>query len=209
MRTKMLITLLFITLSLVLGFTPATDNPVDRLSGATRALRYSKAVTDDADRLKTIVAETYSTAASMPLFTGEAGSEATALLLYAVMYHESGLRPHIEHCDCTKGDGTCDNGHAFGLPQLHAEWLQGHGHDEVCSDRPLQVRLARDLLFKTRAMCKGSPERWVAAYHSGNDCTVSGYSHNVNEVFVTLLQKSKIQVKRDYTGWSAVYATSS
>jgi len=198
------LTALFVFMLGVLGFAPGTT---DRLNDATAKLRYAKAVTDDADRLRTIVNETYATATERPLFTGEAGSEATALLLYAVLYHESGLRAHIEHCDCTKGDGDCDNGHAFGLPQLHAEWFQGHPRTEVCSDRPLQMRLALDLLWKTHDMCHGSPERWTAAYHSGSDCTVSGYSHNVNLVFTTLLGQAKIRVTRDYTGWSAAFTS--
>lgn len=196
--------ILLVTLLGVLGFTDATP-PIERLTTATSKLRYAKAVTDESGRLQTIVAETYATAAGNPLFNGDvlAGNEATALLLYAVLYHESGLRAHIERCDCTKGDGTCDNGHAFGLPQLHAEWLHGHSTEEFCADRKLQMQLALDLLQKTKSMCHGSAERWMAAYHSGNDCTMSGYSHNVNEIFTTLLGRAGIRVARDYTGWRA------
>jgi hypothetical protein len=190
-------------LSVILGFAPPAGSPVDRLGAATARLRYSKAVTSDAKRLKDILAETYSTAAPDPLFTGDAAGEATALLLYAIMYHESGLRPHIERCDCSKGDGDCDQGLAAGLPQIHPEWFQGHSKDEVCADRRLQMKLALDLLQRVKKACGGNPERLAGGYHHGTSCEIAGYAQNVNDVFVKLLGAAKIRVWRDRTGWAA------
>lgn len=194
--------LLFIMLLGVLGFTPSASLAL-RLTEATRSLHYAPSA-GDTDRLDTILAETYTAASKRPLFQGDSAIEATALLLYAVMYHESGLRPHIEHCDCTRGDGDCDKGHAFGLPQLHAEWFQGHPRDEVCSNRTLQVELAMDLLAKEKKFCGGSPRHWVAGYHAGNSCVALGYASNVDGVFRTLLSRAQIRIAPNGKGWTAI-----
>jgi hypothetical protein len=202
MKTKPI--LLLILLIGVFGFAPAETSAIDRLDNATQSLRYAPSARDS-KRLSTILAETYDAAAASTLFDGPAGTEATALFLYALMYHESGIRPHIEHCNCTRGDGDCDKGLAAGLPQIHPEWFQGHTKSEVCADRRLQMELAMDLLQRVKKVCGGNPDRIAAGYHYGTSCEVAGYAQNVRGVFVRLLEKAKIRMRRDRAGWSAVF----
>jgi hypothetical protein len=194
MKTKLA---LFLIILGIFGF--ASRSAVERLAPATRSLRYAPSAMA-AGRLDAIIEEAYDVAAAKPLFGGTAGAEATALLLYSIMYHESGLRPHIERCDCTKGDGDCDRGRAFGLPQIHAQWFQGRSRDDVCADRRLQMRLAMDLLQHVKSMCGGDPERIAAGYHHGTSCDVDGYAANVGHVFTGLLMKAEIRMYRTSTG---------
>lgn len=184
---------LFFLVGLLGASAPASSVP-SNLTAAARSLSYSRTVTADRDRLDTILVETYETAAQAPVFDGPMGQEATALLGYAVMYTESGLRPHIERCDCTKGDGDCDHGHAYGLGQVHAEHFQGHTRDEVCSNRRLQIELSMEYLARTRAWCGASPEIWTGGYNAGA-CRTTHSGLSSYGVFRALLRKAGIKVR--------------
>jgi hypothetical protein len=178
------------------------SGPPPELVRAARGLFYAPSVRGDPDRLEAIVAEVYETAADHLLFTGSRAREATALLLYSVMYHESGLRPHIERCDCSHGDGDCDKGHAYGLPQLHAEHFPNHTTDEVCSDRRLQIRLAAQLLAGLRYRCSTGMEAALGAWNSG-DCQVNGVAASIYRVLESLLQRARIRVHVADSKWVA------
>lgn len=195
-----LLPLLFLV-GLIGASAPAVPVPLT-LTEATHSLRYAKAVESEPGRLEAIMAETYEAAGDTPVFGGPKGREASALLMYAILYNESGLRPHIERCDCTHGDGNCDHGHAYGLPQIHAEHLAGHSREEVCADRALQIQLAMRWLAKIRKVCGGGPEILTGCYNTGQ-CMTSASGNNSEAVFQRLLRRAHLRVELVNNEWTA------
>jgi len=191
---------------------------MDRLGEAALSLSYAKSAKRDTERLRAIMGDAYAEAVAVAdeklLFEGDAAKEAQALLLYAVMYNESGMRPHIERCDCTHGDGDCDNGAAAGLPQIHKEHFQGHSWEEVCADRKLQIRLASAVLAQKKTNC-GTFALTLGGYNAG-ECIIPApppslpgqkekpdYVARASRVFQILLRKVKIDVRQQGRQWVA------
>jgi len=101
-----------------------------------------------------------------PLFDGPAGREATALLLTAVAWHESGFRKDVEICEGPIAKG--DEGRSIGLFQImRGANRQGYSAKQICSDRKLQVRLGLHVLRRAKERCGGSPLIWLQAYGAG------------------------------------------
>jgi hypothetical protein len=193
--------------------------PVE-LEEAALVLSYAKSAKRDTDRLKAIMDEAYQAAQTIAqsdtetpltpgrpvpvarlLFEGPSAKEAHALLLYAILYNETGMRPHLERCDCTHGDGDCDHGAAAGLGQVHVEHFQGHTKEEICADRKLQIELTSAVLDKKKAMC-GSVKLTIGAYNAG-DCENTDYAKHGDRVFQILLRKAQIDVRQSGKQWIA------
>jgi len=196
-----------------------------RLEEAALSLSYAKSAKGDTDRLKSIMADAYDYAIVLGdnyadtlvvggqsqklLFEGGAAREAHAILLYAVMYNESGMRPHIERCDCSKGDGDCDQGKAAGLPQIHKDHFHGHSKAEICADRKLQIKLESAVLAQKKTNC-GSFHLTLGGYNAG-ECVIPaptvegrpGYVDRASRVFQILLRKAKIDVRQQGRQWVA------
>jgi Transglycosylase SLT domain len=202
-----------------LGASQSEEGPTtERLEEAALSLSYAKSAKADTDRLKSIMADTYAFAEGLAstgkqterlLFEGNAAREAHAILLYSVMYNESGMRPHIERCDCTHGDGDCDQDEAAGLPQIHKDHFRGHTKEEVCADRKLQIELASAVLAEKKTNC-GSFPLTLGAYNAGG-CVIPaptiegrpGYVERASRVFQILLRKAKINVRQQGRKWVA------
>lgn len=211
-----------VLLALCLLGAKSADQPAEEgqsLESVALALSYARSAKGDVDRLKTIMAEAHAHAATLAaegklLFEGERAIEAQAILLYALMYNESGMRPHIEQCDCTKGDGDCDNGEAFGLPQIHVEHFGGHTAKEVCADRKLQIQLASAVLARKKSTC-GTLPLTIGSYNAGG-CVIPppppvepgqrpipGYVDRAMRVFGILHRKADINVQLRGAKWVA------
>lgn len=172
---------------------------------AVRSLTYARSVERELGRVAAVAADAFEVSKGGSLFEGSRGAEATMLLLWAVLYTESGIRPHIERCDCTKGDGDCDHGHAVGLPQLHALWLKGRSESDVCADRHLQLSLALSgPLTYAKELCGSSLIRTLGAYNSpAASCAVTKYGSSTYGTFQQLLAKAGIVVRVHEKTWSA------
>lgn len=106
-----------------------------------------------------------------PLFDGPAGREATAMLLTAIAWHESGFRKDVETCHGPIAKG--DRGRSIGLFQIiRGPNREGHSASDICNDRKLQIRLGLRTLRRAKDFCGGSPLVWLQAYGSGR-CHVS------------------------------------
>lgn len=101
-----------------------------------------------------------------PLFEGPAGREATAMLLTAIAWHESGFRKDVETCHGPRSKG--DHGRSIGLFQIiQGPNREGYSAKEICADRKLQVRLGLHALRRAKDFCGGGPLVWLQAYGSG------------------------------------------
>jgi hypothetical protein len=173
---------------------------------AVRSLKYARSVERELGRVSAVAADAFETSKGNNLFEGPRSAEATMLLLWTIIYNESGIRPHIEVCDCTKGDGDCDHGHALGLPQLHSEWLQGQSASDVCSNRKLQMSLAlTGPLAHAKEICGSSFITTLSAYNSpAAACAVTPYARTTYSTFQQLLQRAGIVVRvGPKKSWSA------
>ncbi|MCU0682411.1 MAG: hypothetical protein MUF34_09175 [Polyangiaceae bacterium] len=90
---------------------------------------------------------------------------ATATLLWAIGFHESGMRESVRRCG-VKGD----HGRSVGLFQLQRGWTWGgHEQGDICASDALQVRLALRVLKTYKSMNRGAPPRfWINGYASGD-----------------------------------------
>lgn len=196
------------TLLLLFVFGVATSSAATVPESAMRAVRsltYARSVERELGRVTAVAADAFEVSSSNKLFEGSRAAEATMLLLWAILYTESGIRPHIERCDCTKGDGDCDHGHAVGLPQLHALWLQGRSESDVCADRHLQMSLALSgPLANAKTLCGSSIIKTLSAYNSpAAACAVTKYASSTYGTFRQLIDKAGIVVRVKDKGWSA------
>lgn len=203
---KTLLLWFFLTIAAPNRVTVAVPEPTLH---AVRSLSYAPSVERELGRVAGIAADAFDVASDSrfdsKLFVGSRSVEATTLLLWAVVYYESGLRPHIERCDCTQGDGDCDHGHALGLPQLHALWLQGRSAPEVCGDRHLQLWLALSgPLLYAKTICGRSLVAALGAYNSPAAlCAVTKYGSSTYATFQKLIEKAGIVVRVQGKTWSA------
>ncbi len=87
-------------------------------------------------RLRGVVDDMVAVGKSNPIFSGDAGSEATTVALYAVARHESGFWGKVQDCSiCFPGSAWCDHGRSVTLYQI----MRGSGwgtytRQELCSD---------------------------------------------------------------------------
>ena len=101
-----------------------------------------------------------------PLFKGAAGREATAILLSAVAWHESGFRKDVDICKGIRSKG--DNGLSVGLLQvMRGRNYEGHSAKEICDDRKLGIRLGLHVLRRAKETCSGGPRLWLQSYAAG------------------------------------------
>lgn len=117
-----------------------------------------------------------------PLFEGPAGREATALLLTAIAWHESGFRKDVETCHGPIAKG--DHGRSIGLFQIiRGPNREGHSAKDICADRKLQIRLGLRTLRRAKEHCGGSPLTWLQAYGSGRCHTAHRAARNMCAAF--------------------------
>jgi hypothetical protein len=175
--------------------------PIDAL----KSLGLSDAVRADESRLSAIVGETLTQANATPLFGGRRGKDATALLMLGIAFHESGFLPDVETCE-RRGDG----GHAYGLPQLHAEHFGEYSQEDFCASRVAQWERQADLLRRVKAWCKSidpdledrGPLYWLGAYNSGKCApSVAGTSSYAN--FRRMAMTAGIRVEKHGKRWVA------
>jgi Transglycosylase SLT domain len=109
-----------------------------------------------------------------PLFKGPAAREATAVLLSAVAWHESGFRKDVDICKGIRSKG--DNGLSVGLLQvMKGRNYEGHSAREICEDRKLAIRLGLHVLRRAKETCHGGPRAWLQSYAAGG-CGVNSTS---------------------------------
>jgi hypothetical protein len=118
-----------------------------------------------------------------PLFSGPAGREATAVMLSAIAWHESGFRRDVDACKGARSKG--DDGRSLGLLQVMAgPNHEGHSADEICGDRRLALRLGLHVLRRAKENCaKGGPRSWLQSYAAGSCSTPSNASRDVCTAF--------------------------
>jgi hypothetical protein len=90
---------------------------------------------------------------------------ATATLLWAIGFHESGMREEVRRCAVTG-----DHGKSVGLFQLQRGWTWGGNEQkDICASDALQIRLALRVLKMYRSMNRSTPPRfWINGYASGD-----------------------------------------
>ena len=144
-------------------------------------------------RAQAIAADIVAVAQEEPFFEGDAGTEATALLLVAIAKVESEFLERIEQCRCRKRE--CDNGRSIGLFQIM------RGEPAMCGDRQKQARAALSVLQEGRRMCKDVPHT-LGAYNSGR-CRETRASRYVYATWQRLLRKNGIVMRGDRAEWKA------
>ncbi|HVY48662.1 MAG TPA: hypothetical protein VHB21_22395 [Minicystis sp.] len=132
--------------------------------GLLTALAPPRGARDEA-RLATTADAISRAASSAPLWDGEAGRAATATLLVAIAFHESGLREDVQRC-LVRGD----RGRSLGLFQLmhDAAWSDADDARAICASDALQADLAVRALGRFRGICAAcTPALWINGYASG------------------------------------------
>jgi hypothetical protein len=116
---------------------------------------------------------------------------ATATLLWAIAYHESGLRQSVRDCRVAG-----DNGRSMGLFQLMKGWAwQGHSKEEICGSDEVQARLALALLHRYRAMSPHTtPMFWINGYASGNGGLTTQQATGVRHLWERFSRRAGIEV---------------
>jgi hypothetical protein len=123
-----------------------------------------------------------------PLFDGEAGREATGLLLASIAWHESAFRRDVDVCKGTRSKG--DHGRSIGLLQLMSgPNYEGHKAKEICADRKLAIRLGLHVLQRAKSTCGGPPRRWLQSYAAGGCGIRSNVSRDVCVAYERVGQK--------------------
>lgn len=136
------------------------------------------------DRYEAIAADAYLVAFdpdTKPIFTGPRGRAATAALLLAVAYHESGFAPDVDRGPCFRGGkkkglsirSRCDGGRAACMLQV---WVgrdgktpEGWTKQDLFDDRTKCFRAGLRGLRSSAGRCrKNAPDTFFAAYASGS-----------------------------------------
>ena len=111
---------------------------------------------------------------------------ATALLLAAIGYHESGFSERVRRC-LVRGPGGSVG--AYQLLGSHA--LGGWTADEVCASDDVSARAALGVLRRHRDRCPTCvPAQWVAGYASGDMGRGSRAAREIVGVWSTLCRAS-------------------
>jgi hypothetical protein len=123
-----------------------------------------------------------------PLFDGDAGREATGLMLAAIAWHESAFRRDVDICKGAHSRG--DHGRSIGLLQLMSgPNYEGHSAKDICADRKLAIRLGLHVLRRAKSTCAGSPRRWLQSYAAGGCGIRSNVSRDVCRAYERVGQK--------------------
>jgi hypothetical protein len=123
-----------------------------------------------------------------PLFKGPAAREATAVLLSAVAWHESGFRKDVDICKGVRSKG--DMGRSVGLLQvIKGRNYEGHSALEICEDRRLAIRLGLHVLRRAQETCHGGPRVWLQSYAAGGCSVHSSSSRDACAAFERVGQK--------------------
>ncbi|HMJ50980.1 MAG TPA: transglycosylase SLT domain-containing protein [Polyangiaceae bacterium] len=123
-----------------------------------------------------------------PLFKGPAAREATAVLLSAVAWHESGFRKDVDICKGVRSKG--DKGRSVGLLQvMKGRNYEGHSAIEICEDRRLAIRLGLHVLRRAKETCHGGPRVWLQSYAAGGCSVRSSSSRDACAAFERVGQK--------------------
>jgi hypothetical protein len=134
-----------------------------------------------------------------PLFKGPAAREATAVLLSAVAWHESGFRKDVEICKGIRSKG--DNGLSVGLLQvMRGRNYEGHSATEICKDRRLAIRLGLHVLRRAKETCHGSPRTWLQSYAAGYCGVDSSSSRDACAAFERVGQKHLLGISCSSAG---------
>jgi hypothetical protein len=123
-----------------------------------------------------------------PLFVGPAAREATAALLSAIAWHESGFRKDVDACRGAHSKG--DQGRSISLLQvMSGPNYEGHSAPEICEDRRLAIRLGLHVLRRAKNACAGGPRTWLQSYAAGGCSIRSNVSRDVCRAFERVGQK--------------------
>jgi hypothetical protein len=134
-----------------------------------------------------------------PLFKGPAGREATAILLSAVAWHESGFRKDVDICKGVRSKG--DQGLSVGLLQvMKGRNYEGHSALEICQDRRLAIRLGLHVLRRANETCHGGPRVWLQSYAAGSCSVHSSSSRDACAAFERVGQKHLLGISCNGTG---------
>jgi hypothetical protein len=112
-------------------------------------------------------------------FSGRLARERTALLAWALAYHEAAVDLEaVERCTFRTDHGWQDWGRSVGVGQVHEGPARyGHTREEICGDLVLQFRLIVRYLAEQVARC-GDVERALTSYNQ-NTCAASTYASGV------------------------------
>lgn len=125
-------------------------------------------------------------------FEGDESEHATALLLLAIAWQESGLAHDVETC---KRSG--DRGLSIGLFQIiEGPNREGIEKETICSDREVQAKLALHVLGRARKTCGASLSRVLGSYNGG-ECAITGTSRRTASTFEVFAHKAGIRIHRD------------
>jgi hypothetical protein len=134
-----------------------------------------------------------------PLFKGPAAREATAVLLSAVAWHESGFRKDVDICKGLRSKG--DNGLSVGLLQvMKGRNYEGHSAMEICKDRKLAIRLGLHVLRRAKETCQGGPRAWLQSYAAGGCGVNSTSSRDACAAFERVGQKHLLGISCSSAG---------
>ena len=105
---------------------------------------------------------------------------ATATMLWAIGFHESGMREEVRRC-AVKGD----HGRSIGLFQLQRGWTwAGNAQGDICASDVLQIRLALRVLKTYHAMSRSAPPRfWLNGYASGDGGKPTAASKEIRDLW--------------------------
>lgn len=134
-----------------------------------------------------------------PLFKGPAAREATAVLLSAVAWHESGFRKDVDICKGARSKG--DQGLSVGLLQvMKGRNYEGHSALEICQDRRLAIRLGLHVLRRAKETCHGGPRIWLQSYAAGGCSVHSSSARDACAAFERVGQKHLLGISCNGAG---------
>jgi hypothetical protein len=165
---------------------------IDLLHPSVQARSYAHEPLAEAELRYESIAEDISTVvmdeAEPPLFTGPAAREATAALLSAIAWHESGFRKDVDVCRGAYSKG--DQGRSISILQVMVgPNYEGHSAREICEDRKLAVKLGLHVLRRAKNGCGGGPRVWLQSYAAGGCSVRSNVSRDVCQALERVGQK--------------------
>jgi len=122
-----------------------------------------------------------------PVFGGEGGRLATALMLVAIAKHESEFHADVDDCS-RRGD----IGRSITIFQLlrGPNWA-GHEARKICDDRKLAAKLALDLLSRPLQNPRRlTPQMLVNAYATGSPGTSNQAARDICKLWEKLAQEA-------------------
>jgi hypothetical protein len=150
----------------------------------------------DAARLKEAARAIAAAAEATPLWPSDAGRAATASLLVAIAFHESGLREDVQRCR-VRGD----RGRSLGMFQLmrDASWSDV-APQTICDSDALQARLAAGALSRFRRVCEACfPQRWINGYASGDVRKPTRAASEIALLWIDISARHRLVVRPNQT----------